>query len=247
MVLTPDLHYHDSLPSTMDAARALAASGAAEGTVVQAGTQTAGRGRFGNDWVSPAGNLYMTLVLRPDVSARFCAQLSFVSAIALADALARAGVPSAALGLKWPNDVLVAGEKIAGILLEMETAGPGRPDFVLVGIGVNVAQAPPGRAVLRRYAPDATAAGMRDLLLEVFAAWYARWLEDGFDVIRARWLEQAVGIGSPVVARMAGRSLEGIFAGIDAEGNLCLDQADGACVVVHGGDVHFKPPEKLIG
>lgn len=215
---------------------------APEGTVVQADVQNAGRGRFGNAWVSPAGNLYMTVVLRPPVAARFCAQASFVAAVALADALAACGVAPASINLKWPNDVLVDGAKIAGILLEMETGGQGEaPAFLLAGIGVNIMHAPEGAARVAAFAPTCDVNTLRGALLHAFDSWYGAWLTHGFASVRARWLAQAYGVGQPVTARMADRRLEGVFDGIDSDGNLLMQEAGGGVRPVNSGDIHFAP------
>lgn len=237
MIFSPDIHYHPSLPSTMDEARRLADAGALEGTVVQSGIQTAGRGRFGNNWVSPEGNLYMTLVLRPPVDTRVCAQLSFVCALGLADTLQGCGITD--IALKWPNDVLLGGKKIAGILLEMQGGANGHPDYMLVGMGVNIAHAPEGRAYIKDFNDEATVGAVRDALLASIARYYADWLGDGFAGIREAWLRQAYGIGQKAIARMADRRVEGVFEAIDAEGNIVLREADGQMRVVHGAEVHF--------
>lgn len=234
MALTPDIRYYASLTSTMDEARSLAEAGAPQFTVVQAGEQTAGRGRFGNTWSAPAGNLYITVILRPDVPLRRCAQFSFGIALALSDIIP---APSK---LKWPNDVLVDGKKIAGILLEMEAGKNDVPDFLLAGIGLNIACGPEGSARMSDYTTD-NAAHIRDELLQKIAHWYERWQKNQFDDIRSAWLSRAKGLGEPVVVRMAERRLEGVFEGLDADGNLILREASGAKRTISSGDVHFGP------
>lgn len=241
MIFMPRVHYHPVLPSTMDEARRMALAAAPEGTVVQAGSQSAGRGRFGNQWASPEGNLYMTLLLRPATSARHCAQMSFAIAVALADTLQAHGVPQASVNLKWPNDVLVDGAKIAGILLEMQTGQGDAPDFLLAGIGVNVAVAPEGACSLAAFNKSVGLEVFRDALIGNITGLYAHWQEAGFGGIRARWLTQAYGIGKSVTARMADRKAEGVFEGIDAEGNLMLRDADGQARTINSGAVHFRP------
>ncbi|NBX65714.1 MAG: biotin--[acetyl-CoA-carboxylase] ligase [Proteobacteria bacterium] len=242
MAFKPTLHYHPVLPSTMDEARRLAEENASEGAVVQAGVQTAGRGRFGNQWASPEGNLYMTLLLRPPVATRFCAQLSFAIAVALAETLEGQGVPREAVKLKWPNDVLVDGRKIAGILLEMESGQNDAPAFLLAGIGVNVAVAPEGATHVQAYAKQAVLESFRDALVQNIGGLYDHWIKRGYAEIRARWLSQAYGMGQPVTARMAERKAEGIFEGIDAEGNLILSDGAGVTRTIHSGAVHFRMP-----
>jgi BirA family biotin operon repressor/biotin-[acetyl-CoA-carboxylase] ligase len=243
MAFTPRFYEHDVLPSTMDEARRMAvAELAPEGTVVQAYAQTAGRGRFGNAWRSPVGNLYMTVVLRPQSLTRVCAQLSFVVAVALADTLMHFGVPRASIGLKWPNDVLVDGAKIAGILLEMESGQGENPLFLLAGIGVNILDAPESCAYVRQFNECVEARGFRDVLTQNIAALYAHWGQHGFSDIRARWLEQAYGIGKLVTARMSHQTIDGVFEGVDADGNLSLLRDSGEILVINSGAVHFKQP-----
>src|SRR6185436_12611332 len=122
-----------SVGSTNDEAARLAAAGAAEGTVVWAREQTAGRGRRGRHWASPVGNLYTSAIVRPDCPAARAAELGFVAALAVAD-MVPAGRP---VRLKWPNDVLVEGAKVAGILPESSIGADGQAEHVILGIGVN--------------------------------------------------------------------------------------------------------------
>jgi BirA family biotin operon repressor/biotin-[acetyl-CoA-carboxylase] ligase len=227
----------------MDEARRMALEGVSEGCIVQADEQSAGRGRFGNQWSSPPGNLYMTLILRPRVDTRFCAQISFLVAVALGDTLKALGVPERDIALKWPNDVLAGGKKIAGILLEMQSVSPGPPDFLLAGVGVNVAVAPEGRASIHHYNPQADVMQVRDALMARMGMLYDRWLERGFSDIRAAWLERAHGLGMPITARMADRSVDGVFDGVDDEGNLMLRSPSGQRQTIHSGAVHFRPSE----
>lgn len=235
MSLAPVIEFHASLPSTMDEARILANTDANEFTVVQAGEQTAGRGRFGNQWSSPTGNLYMTIILRPDMPTRLCAQISFALALALSDTLKGTGAK-----LKWPNDVLIEGKKVAGILLELEASEKETPDYMLVGMGVNIISGPEGSAVVTDYLPT-TVDDFRDALLENLAGWYERWLNEPFAVIRSAWLERAQGIGMPVTVRMNDRKLDGHFDGLDQDGNLVLRHDDGSTRIISSGDVHFRP------
>ncbi len=242
MTFTPRVTYHPVLPSTMDEARRLALTDTPEGAVVQAGSQTAGRGRFGNQWSSPEGNLYMTLLLRPVVPTRHCAQMSFAIAVALADTLAAFGVPKTSIGLKWPNDVLIDGAKIAGILLEMQSGAHDAPDYLLAGIGVNVAVAPEGCAAMCQFAKGIDLADVRNRLVTNIAGLYGHWQKHGFADIRARWLEQAYGMGQPITARMSDRKIEGVFEGIDGDGNLIMKDGAGPSRTINSGAVHFRVP-----
>lgn len=226
----------------MDEARRLAVADAAEGAVVQADTQGAGRGRFGNSWVSEPGNLYMTLLLRPKAPSRRCAQISFLIAVALADTLQSFGVPSASINLKWPNDVLLDGKKVAGILLEMETAaGNGAPPFLLVGIGVNIAHAPEGAIALASFDARADTSAVRKALVETIAGLYGIWQKQGFVPIRTAWMRHVYGLGRPITARMSNASVSGVFEDVDDEGNLRMRDASGTLRTITGAAVHFDP------
>jgi hypothetical protein len=136
------LHAFDRVESTNDEARRLAEQGAAAGAVVVAAEQVKGRGRHGRAWASPPGNLYASLLLRPDCRIAAAAQLSLVASLALAEALVALAPPDADVRVKWPNDVLVRGAKVAGLLLESASAAHERVAWVVVGSGVNIASAP---------------------------------------------------------------------------------------------------------
>ena len=237
MTLKYRLSIHRSLGSTMDEARDLANAGVAEGIVVQALEQTAGRGRFGNQWDSPTGNLFMTIVLRPKKPLQECAQLSFVAAVAMAQACDEFGVGG--LQLKWPNDALVNGQKLAGILLEMEGQGD-TPDFLLLGMGINVSYAPDGKAKLQDQNADVDAATFREALLIRLAQWYDVWQRDGFAPVRAAWVKRAYGLGQGITARLANTQITGTFVDIDRHGALVMtDSETGKARMITGGEVHF--------
>ncbi len=226
------LHRYETIGSTNDEARRLAREGAPEGTLVWADAQEAGRGRRGRPWLSPLGNLYLSLVLRPDAPASRAPQLGFVTALALADALRLLAGTGLALSFKWPNDVLTGRAKLAGILLESEMAAGGGLDFVIVGVGVNLASAPrdleyPAASLSDQGFPGITPASLLEVFTEHFARWAERWRAEGFAPVRATWLSRAGGIGEAVRVRLETLTLEGRF--------LDLDQ-DGALVIETGGD-----------
>ena len=183
------------------------------GTVVMAETQTAGRGRYGRTWQSPKGNLYMSLVL-PDMG-KNTPYIAFLTAVAVADSL-----PDFNVSLKWPNDVLLDGKKLAGILVEKVG------DKVIVGIGVNIISNPtenvlyPTASLEGRLRPMTVA---KRILLQ-----YNTLLElldkKGFKAIRARWLSCAKGLGQPMSVHLADSEVQGIFKGISATGALLLKE-----------------------
>ncbi|MCB1885160.1 MAG: biotin--[acetyl-CoA-carboxylase] ligase [Geminicoccaceae bacterium] len=214
--------------STNDAVRARALAGEPAGLVVRAGRQTAGRGRHGRAWSSPGGNLYASLLLRPDAPPLRAATLSLASGLALAQALRALGTPAV---LKWPNDVLARGAKLAGILLEATTSPEGRIDAVVLGLGVNVASAPD---LPERPATSLAALGVTtepEALLVAFldrlAALLPPWEEAGFAALRRSWLDHALPLGAAVTLRTGERRLEGILRDVDREGRLVLEGPDG--------------------
>ena len=144
MVLQPPLRILSfaSIDSTNEEIRRRAKTGAPEGTAVMAESQTAGRGRRGRVWVSPPGNLYCSLLLRPQCAPKDAGNLSFAAALAVAEALLPLLPEGIDLRFKWPNDVLLDGKKVAGILIESEVEG-GSLSFAVVGAGINVANSPP--------------------------------------------------------------------------------------------------------
>ena len=221
----------DSVGSTNDEAARLADAGAAEGTVVWARAQTGGRGRRGRRWASPVGNLYSSTILRPDCAAPRAAELGFVAALAVADI-----VPAGrTIRVKWPNDVLVDGGKVAGILLESAIAQTGRVEHVVAGIGINVGFAP--ELPEMRY-PGAALGGSVEIALEKFtlalATRLAEWRRDGFETVRSAWLAKAGPIGAEVDVKLGEELVSGRFAGLDREGALLLDTAAGPRKIVSG-------------
>lgn len=237
----------ESCASTNDEAKAQARAGAPEGTLVWARRQTAGRGRRGRTWDSDGGNLYCSLVVRPAADSAAAAQLSFVAALAVAEAVSDqiAGAPR----LKWPNDVLVEGAKIAGILLEAEPGSTGRLDWLVVGTGINVCSHPEG---LDRATTDLVACGAADASVEGtlaryashFLAWYQRWQRQGFAPVRAAWLNAAYGVGEPVRlsapqgAQTGSEVPLGRFVDLDLDGALLVEGATGRQRIT-AGDVVF--------
>ncbi|HME21337.1 MAG TPA: biotin--[acetyl-CoA-carboxylase] ligase [Acetobacteraceae bacterium] len=231
-----DVRHYDSIGSTNDEAMRLAREGAAHGTVVHADAQTAGRGRLSRRWSSPPGNLYLSIVLRPDVPPARCVEIGFVAALAAADAVDALLPREVHATLKWPNDVLVRDGKIAGILLEQVN------DALILGIGLNVLQAPGGVShqvsTIVGCGGLATVDGTRAGLLAALAEWYGIWQQDGFAAIRAAWLARAHPVGSALSVRVVERFVAGTFAGIDVDGALLLDTTEGRARIV-AGDVQM--------
>ena len=228
----PRLLRYDTLGSTNDEAKRLAEAGAEDWTVVSAREQTAGRGRGGNAFLSPPGNLYFSVILRPACSAASAAQLGFVAALAVGEAVAARMPPGRDLRYKWPNDVLVDGQKLSGILLESSASQDGALAWLVAGIGVNVESHPSATAwpATSLRALGAPALDVQDLLLEIVDALRRetdRWLRDGFAPIRAAWLARAYGLGGTVGVRLPRERLEGRFIDLDRDGVLLLETAQG--------------------
>jgi BirA family biotin operon repressor/biotin-[acetyl-CoA-carboxylase] ligase len=226
------LRRYETIGSTNDEARRLARDGAPEGTLVWAKEQNAGRGRRGRSWQSPPGNLYLSLVLRPDAPAGRAPQLGFVAALALGEALDRLAGPGLRLGFKWPNDMLAGGKKFAGLLLESEMAATGGLDFVIVGIGVNLVSAPrgldyPATSLAYEGFPGIAPAALLEEFIPHFVGWIDQWRKEGFVPVRAAWLGRAHGIGDAIRVRLEGLTLDGRFLDLDHDGALVLEGSDG--------------------
>lgn len=212
----------------------LARSGAAEGLWLRAERQTAGKGRQGRAWASPEGNLYISTLVRTRPGEPSPATLALVAAVALEETVAlflrRGGVM-----LKWPNDLLIDGAKLSGILLERVD------DAVVIGIGVNLLHCPVGlgqpAVSLSVYAPAPEPQVFAEALAEVFARWLSRW-RDGIAPVRDRWLARAHRRGTALTARLAdGTNIDGLFDGLTSDGALMLRLADGTVRAIHAGDV----------
>jgi BirA family transcriptional regulator, biotin operon repressor / biotin---[acetyl-CoA-carboxylase] ligase len=230
---------YETLGSTNAEALALARAGERGPLWLTAASQSAGRGRRGSQWVSPAGNLHTTLLLSEPSPPAQAAQLSFVAALAVHDAVA-ACAPQLGplLKVKWPNDLLVGQAKVAGILIE----GESEPVFaVAIGIGVNCAAHPDNTDYP---ATDLAAAGARVVTDTLFAALsgamerrLAQWNRgQGFGAIRADWLKRAAGLGEILRVRLPERELSGLFKGLDDNGRLLLEQG-GRISAITAGEV----------
>jgi len=250
----------DSVGSTNTEAMAAAAAGDPGGIWFAALQQTAGRGRRGRAWESPHGNLAASLLIVPDADAAVAATLGFVAGVALNAALSQilprglvkigidgadgaSGGHAARIALKWPNDVLADGAKLAGILLEATKLPDGRQGIV-IGIGVNVVAAPAG---LPYPATSLAELGIERTAPEVFAALSDAWVEsfslwrdgDGVADVLARWRSAAAGIGAPVAVSRADGVVRGVFETIDEAGRLIVRADDKSLIAITAGDVHF--------
>ncbi len=230
----------DELDSTNSEARRLAEKGEQGPVWISAVRQSDGRGRRGKVWHSGEGNLAATLLLRPKTPAAVTGQLSFAAALAAAE-MAQHYAPETPIQVKWPNDVLADGRKLAGILLESGEGPQGR--WLAVGIGVNLASFPPqtefpatSLAQLGIAVPSSQDA--LTVLAARFAHWYDVWMSEGFEMVRAAWLARAGGLGKSIRARLPDAVHEGVFEGVDASGALLLNQ-QGRMRTIAAGEVFF--------
>ncbi|MDR3464263.1 MAG: biotin--[acetyl-CoA-carboxylase] ligase [Beijerinckiaceae bacterium] len=233
--------FHDSLGSTNDEAMALARSGERGPLFVVAESQTGGRGRQGRVWFSPRGNLYASFLLSDPAPLQALPQLGFVAGVALARALRALSGGGERLRLKWPNDILFEGAKLAGILLESTTLPDGRVACV-IGFGVNCQSSPDGlayptshmtQAAGRSIAPGDVLAALGSSLQTQLDLWDRG---AGFSTIRQAWLAIAAGVDDIITVTSFSRVVTGRFAGLDETGRL-LVETEGGRVVIDAGDV----------
>lgn len=227
------------LASSNDEAKRLAREGAADGTTVWPCVQTAGRGRRGRAWVSIPGNLHVSFILRPNCPAAAAAQLGFVSALALGETMLTMTPRETELRYKWPNDVLLNGRKVSGILLESEMNAAGAVDWLIIGIGVNVVDHPadtpyPSSSLREEGCINADATTLLEGLAACLAAWLGRWRAEGFAPIRAAWLARAFGLGLVQTARLEREEVTGRFVDLDGDGAMLLETATGRRRVAAG-------------
>jgi BirA family transcriptional regulator, biotin operon repressor / biotin---[acetyl-CoA-carboxylase] ligase len=210
--------------------------------VVSAAEQSRGRGRHGRAWASPPGNLYASVVLRPDCAMTAAAQLSLVAGLALGEALALLGPADVDLALKWPNDVLIGGAKTAGVLLEGAGDADGRAAWVVIGTGVNLASCPndtpyPATCLAREKFPALTPEAVLEAYLQALDGWLDRWQRTGFGAVRQAWLGRAFRLGDEVRLGLERGELRGRFLDLTDSGSLLLELAGGRRREITAGEV----------
>jgi BirA family biotin operon repressor/biotin-[acetyl-CoA-carboxylase] ligase len=236
----------DQTDSTNAEARRRADAGETGPLWIVARRQTEGRGRRGRPWESQDGNLFATLLQLTRKSPAEAAQVTFVAALAIADLL-DAFAPASLVTIKWPNDVMLAGQKASGVLVESGAHESGGL-WLAVGIGVNLVHAPdgterPATAVAHHLRGDVTAPpgveAASAKLAEVFDVWMTRWETLGFEPSLAAWRARTSGLDGPAVARLGRETVEGRAEGVAADGALRLRLADGSLRLISAGDVFF--------
>lgn len=234
---------YDEIDSTNEEAKRRGEAGERTPTWIWAKTQSAGRGRRGRSWTSVPGNLFCTLLIDPETTPQKASELSFVTALAVADTIDGL-IGEARAELKWPNDVLVDGAKICGVLLESGGGTSERAGWLAIGIGINLATHPEGTpypathvGAWRDPAPEAGAA--LEILAARFDFWLKRWRAAGFAPVREHWLARARGLGEDLTARLGSRTLAGKFLDLDGQGALVLQTDTGEVHTISAGEVFF--------
>jgi BirA family biotin operon repressor/biotin-[acetyl-CoA-carboxylase] ligase len=237
----------ETLDSTNSALKRLVEQGAelTEGVLMWANAQTAGRGRAGRQWESPPGNVYASFLLEAPAHKFDAPQIGFLAACAVADTildLPRHNTAPPVVACKWPNDVLVEGEKVCGILPELTSGADGK-DWIVLGIGINLnaVDVPnpnyPATSLTAHHI-DTTAAHVLTVLSRCLAAGLLVWREQGFDPVRDAWLARGPVAGSPISVNAGKDLVSGTFAGLDTDGALLIDTAGGRSRIL-AGDVLF--------
>lgn len=236
----------DQTDSTNAEARRRAEAGETGPLWIAARRQTGGRGRRGRAWESDAGNLFATLLMTTPRPPAEAAQVTFVAALAVADLL-DAWAPPSLVTIKWPNDVMLAGEKASGVLVE-SGAHPSGGLWLAVGIGVNLIHAPtgterPATALAHHLRGDVSAPPSVEVaaarLAEAFATWLERWESLGFEPVLDAWRARTPGLDGPATARLGHETVTGRAEGVAADGALRLRLADGTMRLISAGDVFF--------
>lgn len=240
------MEFHE-LDSTNAALKRIAEQGGEveEGLLVWAKSQTGGRGRSGRTWQSPPGNVYASFLLKAPEAPASAPEVGFMAALAVRDAildLPRHNAPPPPLSLKWPNDVLVEGKKVSGILAELATDPDGR-NWIVLGIGINlipvdVPDALYPVAALSDYQVDTTPAHTLTIVAREISKWLDIWRTGGFQVVRTAWTDAGPQAGMPLSVRLSEGPVAGTYAGLDASGALLLDTPQGRRSLLVG-DVMF--------
>ncbi|MAU42049.1 MAG: biotin--[acetyl-CoA-carboxylase] ligase [Kordiimonas sp.] len=237
------------LDSTNQEAYRQAEAGAISHQWIMAAEQTSGRGRRGREWVSQTGNLYCSLMLRLPYGLQKTSELSFVTALAVADTV-RALLPKEVevpVHCKWPNDVLISGEKVAGILMET-AATVDVPAWVVIGIGINLKSFPadtpfPATAIRVHSQIEPARSYAMEVLAHNMDGWIGKWQTMGFNVIRRAWLSRAAGLGEEITVRLPTETLKGCFVELDPDGALVLQMLSGRRKIT-AGDIFFSAKNK---
>jgi len=241
-----EIHYFIELSSTNDLAKELAMKGAEEGTVIIAETQSHGRGRLGRRWISPRGGIWFSTILRPQVSPKDALKLTLMTAVAVAKTIGNTFNLNAEI--KWPNDVLIKGRKICGILTEMR-ARENIVDFVVIGVGINAnVNVDTFPEYLKRSVTSLEKEMKRDIererflraLLEELERYYKIFERNGFDIILREWKSLSSLLGAYVEIAGFDERIEGLAIDVDQNGALMIKAKDGTIRKVMSGDATLQ-------
>jgi BirA family biotin operon repressor/biotin-[acetyl-CoA-carboxylase] ligase len=243
-----DIQIIDSVGSTMDVLSSKLQSEdkkAEEGLAVQAYEQVSGKGRHGNSWISPKGNLYISVLFFPQKDIKDFGQMAFVVALALKQTYLYFNINKDDLRLKWPNDILIHNKKAAGLLLEAGKDIDNR-DYLILGAGVNIFYAPEEKFKLTDFRTDFIQGDevtiineFRDIFLKNLSQYYTIWHKKDFTFIKDEWLESAAFLNEEINVRSANDVRKGVFETIDDNGALLLRGKDGKTTRVLSGEVFF--------
>lgn len=243
------LQHFDVLESTNTTAVAAAAAGAAEGTVIVADKQEGGHGRMSRVWNSPLGGLWFSIILRPQIDPQFAAQITLLTGVAVTRALRRLYTTDA-VKIKWPNDVLLDGKKVCGILSELQLDEKGNVEYAVVGIGINVAlRAEDIPAELSTTAASLnvsldksfTCSQVLDAFLAEFAVIYRAWLAGGAEAMLQLWRELNCTIGKHVLVKDNDEVIfTGIASAVDERGALMVQNTEGVCRSFDFGEISIR-------
>ena len=233
----------DSLDSTNEEAKRIAKSGGQHGAVVWAKKQSDGKGRLGRGWMSEDGNLFVSILLKPNKTFAELGQLSFVAAIAVIDAISPLVDDKDAVKVKWPNDILLSERKLSGVLLESFCTQEDDLPWVVVGVGVNIDSYPQNTEFPAICLKDSgvelvSAKIILSRFIHHFIERYNQWQSKGFAPIRKEWLSHAWNMQQKIVARLPNMEIEGVFEGINQDGSLIIALDGGHKQTINAADVY---------
>ncbi len=231
-----------------EAIRQMEAGGGSDGLWILSDAQTGGRGRRGREWVSKPGNIYCSLIHEASKDTYTSSQLSFVTSLAVRDTVAQFTDDECAVKCKWPNDVLVNGQKISGILLETYSKTVPEQNFVIIGIGINIEHHPdiasyPATHLNAHSGEHVGSINAFTILVEKTAYWIDVWQKEGFEAIRKKWLENCKGFGKEIRVKLPDKEIVGRFIDLNGDGGLKLDMG-GETKLIHSGEVFFADTAK---
>jgi BirA family biotin operon repressor/biotin-[acetyl-CoA-carboxylase] ligase len=240
----------DEIDSTNEEAKRLVQSGVSGNFVIWAKSQSKGKGRNGKRWISPPGNFYLSLLIRPEFDLSVSSELSFVVAVAIGGALSNfLENSSKKIEYKWPNDVLINGKKLASILIETSAKSNSISlDWLIIGVGLNIISSP---VEVSGLATNLSDEGFDDLILnkfvdefmKSFTIFYDIWLKEGFSPIREKWLNNGVGIGEVITVSVGKDRVSGVFEDLTNEGCIKLSLPGGQMCYVSSEEIFYDIKE----